>query len=181
MFNDIFFNAYAGADHNLDLNLGIAPSVLADDQGGNTCQMVNYVVQCASNGLPGYTGAMVISSRWFPFRFFRFIYLWDVWQRKIGYLLSYTSFCRTFLQPQWEVNCFTAINCWLIALCSGMEWTPVSFPHWRYILWQTYLNHFDLLSSCNCSIHCRVEVLVTWCLFWFDMKLKIYTVPSLTR
>ncbi|KAL3358442.1 hypothetical protein AABB24_015522 [Solanum stoloniferum] len=49
-----------GADHNLDLNLGIAPSVSADDQGGNTCQTGNYVVQCASNGLPGYRGAMNI-------------------------------------------------------------------------------------------------------------------------
>ncbi|WMV44805.1 hypothetical protein MTR67_038190 [Solanum verrucosum] len=48
------------ADHNLDLNLGIAPSVSADDQGGNTCQTGNYVVQCASNGLPGYRGAMNI-------------------------------------------------------------------------------------------------------------------------
>ncbi|KAL3327854.1 hypothetical protein AABB24_035493 [Solanum stoloniferum] len=48
------------ADHNLDLNLGIAPSVFADDQGGSTCQMGNYAVQCASNGLPGYRGAMNI-------------------------------------------------------------------------------------------------------------------------
>lgn len=47
-----------GANHNLDLNLGIAPSVLADDQHGNTCQMGNYEFQCASNGLPGYRGAM---------------------------------------------------------------------------------------------------------------------------
>lgn len=59
----MFFNLYTGADHNLDLNLGIAPSVLANDQLGNTCQMGDYVVQCASNGLPGYRGAVVISSR----------------------------------------------------------------------------------------------------------------------
>ncbi|KAM3341022.1 APETALA2-like protein 1 isoform X1 [Capsicum galapagoense] len=45
-------------DHNLDLNLGIAPSVLAGDQLGNTCQMGNYEVQSASNGLPSYIGAM---------------------------------------------------------------------------------------------------------------------------
>ncbi|KAK4342972.1 hypothetical protein RND71_038788 [Anisodus tanguticus] len=40
-----------GANHNLDLNLGIAPSALADDQQGNT-------FQCASYGLPEYRGAM---------------------------------------------------------------------------------------------------------------------------
>ncbi|PHT72029.1 Floral homeotic protein APETALA 2 [Capsicum annuum] len=47
-----------GGNHNLDLNLGIAPSVLAGDQLGNTCQMGNYEVQSASNGLPSYIGAM---------------------------------------------------------------------------------------------------------------------------
>lgn len=62
MLNGIFFNLYVGADHNLDLNLGIAPSVLAGDQLGNTCQMGNYEVQSASNGLPSYIGAMVILS-----------------------------------------------------------------------------------------------------------------------
>lgn len=47
-----------GATHNLDLNLGIAPSVLADDQLGDTCQIENYEFQCASTGLPGYRGVM---------------------------------------------------------------------------------------------------------------------------
>ncbi|CAN4121609.1 unnamed protein product [Withania somnifera] len=46
------------AIHNLDLNLGMAPSVLADDQLGNTCQIENYEFQCASAGLPGYRGVM---------------------------------------------------------------------------------------------------------------------------
>ncbi|XP_060201637.1 ethylene-responsive transcription factor RAP2-7-like [Lycium barbarum] len=40
-----------GPMHNLDLNLGIAPSVFADDQHGNT-------FQCATYGLPEYRGAM---------------------------------------------------------------------------------------------------------------------------
>ncbi|KAJ8538318.1 hypothetical protein K7X08_014858 [Anisodus acutangulus] len=40
-----------GANHNLDLNLGIDPSVFADNQHGNT-------FQCASLGLPEYRGAM---------------------------------------------------------------------------------------------------------------------------
>ncbi|CAN4116985.1 unnamed protein product [Withania somnifera] len=44
------------ANHNLDLNLGIAPSVLADDQLGHTRQIENYEYQCVPTGFPGYRG-----------------------------------------------------------------------------------------------------------------------------
>lgn len=56
------FHPYVGASHNLDLNLGIASSSLADEQHGNTCQMVNSEFLLASNGLTEYKGAMVIWS-----------------------------------------------------------------------------------------------------------------------